>query len=464
MNRQLPPQAVPVDDPAHVHDFIAVGVGPFNLGLACLTATVEGLDGLFLDARAGFDWHPGLMFEDATLQTPFLSDLVTLADPTHPLSFLNYIKQQGRIYSFYIRENFFLLRREYNHYCQWAARQLPAIRWNTCVEAVRHEQGAYVLEARDSLSGASRRFRARRLVLGTGPAPWWPACCDGLVGEASHVHHAGDYLNRRARLQGLRRLTVIGSGQSAAEVFIDLLQEIDRHDYTLNWVTRSPRFVPLEYTKLTLEMTSPEYVRYFHALPPPTRDALIASQTNLYKGINGSLIDAIFDLLYQKRLVFDARGEDLAARVRVLSNSELRAAAQAADGIRLGLHHAEQGQDFALATDGLILATGYRYRPPAFLDGIRDRLRFDAAGRFEVAANYSIDATGSEVFVQNAELHTHGFVTPDLGMACYRNSQLIRSLSGAAHYPIEERIAFQEFGVPAALADAGRPALRQVAP
>lgn len=463
MSRQLPPPAPAVNDPDHVHDFIAVGVGPFNLGLACLSATVEGLDGLFLDARAGFDWHPGLMFDEATLQTPFLSDLVTLADPTHPLSFLNYIKQQGRIYSFYIRENFFLLRREYNHYCQWAARQLPAIRWNTCVEAVRYEQGVYVLEARDSLDGTRRRLRARRLVLGTGPAPWWPACCDGLVGEAAHVHHAGDYRHQRTRLQGLQRVTVIGSGQSAAEVFIDLLQEIDRHDYALNWVTRSPRFVPLEYTKLTLEMTSPEYVRYFHALPPPTRDALIASQTNLYKGINGTLIDAIFDLLYQKRLVFDERGEDLAARVRVLSNSELRAAAQSADGIRLGLHHAEQGQDYALATDGLILATGYRYRPPAFLDGIRDRLRFDAAGRFEVAANYSIDTTGGEVFVQNAELHTHGFVTPDLGMACYRNSHLIQSLTGIAHYPIEERIAFQEFGVPEALADAGQPALRQVA-
>ena len=39
------------------------------------------------------------------------------------------------------------------------------------------------------------------------------------------------------------------------------------HGYRLNWVTRSPRFFPLEYTKLTLEMTSPEYVDYFHALP-----------------------------------------------------------------------------------------------------------------------------------------------------------------------------------------------------
>lgn len=59
-----------MSEPARIHDFIAVGVGPFNLGLACLASAIEGLDGLFLDQKAGFDWHPGLMFDDAHLQTP----------------------------------------------------------------------------------------------------------------------------------------------------------------------------------------------------------------------------------------------------------------------------------------------------------------------------------------------------------------------------------------------------------
>ena len=50
------------------------------------------------------------------------------------------------------------------------------------------------------------------------------------------------------------------------------------HGYRLNWVTRSPRFFPLEYTKLTLEMTSPDYVDYFNALPEPVRYRLEAGQ------------------------------------------------------------------------------------------------------------------------------------------------------------------------------------------
>jgi lysine N6-hydroxylase len=451
-----------VNKEMQVYDFLAVGVGPFNLGLACLASSVEGLDGLFFDQKDGFNWHPGLMFDDAHLQTPFLSDLVTLADPTHPLSFLNYLKRQGRIYAFYIRENFFLLRREYNQYCQWAASQLDSIRWNTRVEEIHYDarQDCYVVITRDVRDGSCRTFRALRLVLGTGPAPWWPSCCDHEIRSAAHVHHASAYLARRAELKTLPEVTLVGSGQSAAEIFVDLLQDIDRHDYRLHWVTRSPRFVPLEYTKLTLEMTSPEYVRYFHALPMRTRDAVIASQTHLYKGINGSLINEIHELLYQKRLILEDRGEDLARRVRLFTNSELCGVTRRAEQLQLDLRHLEQQRNYGLSTTGLIVATGYCYSPPAFLTPIASRLRFDTAGRFIVTKNYAIDRAGREIFVQNAELHTHGFVTPDLGMACYRNAHIIKALTGVEHYPIEERIAFQEFGIPPDLATDG---LRQVA-
>ena len=118
-----------------IADFIAIGVGPFNLGLACLTEPIEDLNGIFLDKKEKFDWHPGMLLEDTTLQVPFMADLVTLADPTNPFSFLNYIKEQGRIYSFYIRENFLLLRNEYNQYCQWAIKKLSNIHFST---EVRH--------------------------------------------------------------------------------------------------------------------------------------------------------------------------------------------------------------------------------------------------------------------------------------------------------------------------------------
>lgn len=89
------------------YDFIAIGLGPFNLSLACLSEPLEDVKSLFLEQRSEFDWHPGMMLEGVTLQTPFMSDLVTMADPTSQYSFLNYAKLNNRLYPFYIRESFF---------------------------------------------------------------------------------------------------------------------------------------------------------------------------------------------------------------------------------------------------------------------------------------------------------------------------------------------------------------------
>ncbi|MET8175875.1 lysine N(6)-hydroxylase/L-ornithine N(5)-oxygenase family protein [Streptomyces clavifer] len=417
------------------HDFIGIGLGPFNLGLACLTEPIDELDGVFLESKPDFEWHAGMFLEGAHLQTPFMSDLVTMADPTSPYSFLNYLKQRGRLYSFYIRENFYPLRTEYNDYCRWAAAQLDSIRFDQTVQSVTYDEadGLYTVHTADSA------FRARHLVLGTGTPAYVPEACRGLGGD---VLHNSRYLENRAALQAKRSITLVGSGQSAGEIYYDLLSGIDVHGYRLNWVTRSPRFFPLEYTKLTLEMTSPEYVDYFHALPEDTRYRLESGQKGLFKGIDGELIDAIFDLLYQKNLPGPVP-------TRLLTNSALQSARYepSTGTYTLGLRQEEQGRDYELDTEGLILATGYRYTAPAFLELVTDRIRHDSRGRFDVARNYSIDTTGRGIFLQNAAVHTHSVTSPDLGMGAYRNAYIIGEMLGRAYYPVEKSIAFQEFAV-----------------
>ena len=161
-----------------VHDLLGIGIGPFNLGLACLAEPLEDLDAVFLDAREGFAWHPGLMLEDATIQVPFLADLVSLADPTSPYSFLNHLKQAGRLYPFYIREDFNPLRAEYSAYCRWASEQLGSLRWGREVVAVERGPAGdhYTVTARTRTG--TERWRTRRLVLGVGTVPSVPACVD----------------------------------------------------------------------------------------------------------------------------------------------------------------------------------------------------------------------------------------------------------------------------------------------
>lgn len=423
-----------------VHDVVGIGVGPFNLGLACLADPIDDLDCVFLEARDQLAWHPGMMLDDATLQVPFLADLVTMADPTSRWSFLNYLKQTGHLYPFYIRESFYPLRREYDDYCRWAAEGVGSVLFGRPVTSVEHDGDVYVVT-----TGTGEVFRGRRVVLGVGTQPRVPEAVRGVLdadGDGVTVCHSADYLAHKTLLQQRRSITVVGSGQSAAEVYRDLLAESPDHDYTLTWLTRSPRFFPMEYTKLTLEMTSPEYTAYFQGLPADVRTDLLREQRSLYKGISGDLVDAIFDLHYQLRV--SGHGP----RTTLVTGTEVTGSSTGGDGVRLELRHAETGEDFGLTTDGLVLATGYASSVPAFLDPVRDRLRLDEAGRFLASSSYAVDRDGHEVFVQNAEEHTHGFVAPDLGMGAYRNSVILAALTGREVYPIEKRVAVQSFGVP----------------
>jgi lysine N6-hydroxylase len=424
------------------HDVVAIGIGPFNLGLACLLEPLPEVDAVFLERKPGFTWHPGMLLDDSTLQVPFMADLVTMADPTSRFSYLSYLKQSGRLYSFYIRESFFPLRAEYNAYCQWAAGQLDSLRFGRRVERIEYDEDdrTYVVHSTVTATGERETYRAHNLVLGTGTPPYVPEPCRHLPGDAVH---SAEYLDAKPNLQAKQSITIVGSGQSAAEIYYDLLGDIDRHGYDLSWVTRSPRFFPLEYTKLTLEMTSPDYVDYFHELPGATRDRLVPAHKGLYKGIDSSLINDIFDLLYQKNL----HGP---CPTTLHTNTAVRDAwfDDEAKAYVLDLCQVEQERSFTLSTEGLVFATGYRYRVPDFLAPITDRIAWDADGRFAVSRDYCVDAERSTIYVQNAELHTHGFGAPDLGLAAYRNSCIIRALLGREVYPVERSVAFQDFAAP----------------
>ncbi|GAA1138205.1 SidA/IucD/PvdA family monooxygenase [Microbacterium natoriense] len=425
---------------AHVHDIVGVGIGPFNLGLACL-ADPLGLDAVFLDRADGFRWHHGMMIEGATIQVPFLADLVTMADPTSPFSFLNWLKQSGRLYPFYIRESFYALRVEYDAYCRWAAAQLPQLQWNNEVVAVEHDAAddVYVVRAMRTDTGEERTLRARHVVVGVGTRPRVPQALRDVSG---HAVHSSEYLENRDALRATDSITVVGSGQSAAEIYRDLLEGARDGGYRLDWITRSPRFFPMEYTKLTLEMTSPEYTDHFHSLPIALRQHLGREQRSLYKGISADLIDDIYDTLY--RLSADGP-----VPTTLLTDTEVTAASWDGTRHRLTLQHGQLGEEHERETASLVLATGYSAETPPFLSGIADRLDWDTLGRLDVARDYSVDGGRGRVFVQNGEEHTHGLTAPDLGFGAWRNSSILASITGREVYPIERRIAFQDFGIPA---------------
>ncbi|MFD9790537.1 lysine N(6)-hydroxylase/L-ornithine N(5)-oxygenase family protein [Streptomyces sp. NPDC059070] len=438
----------------HPHDLVGIGVGPFNLSLAALAHGVPGgLSTAFYEQRRAFHWHPGLLIEGATLQVPFLADLVTLADPASPWSFLSYLRHRERLFPFYFAERFHIQRTEYDAYCRWVSESLPGLHFGHQVDAVRwnaerelFEVDFTQLDAHGQAEALGRAF-ARNLVLGLGTEPFVPEPLRPLAdAPAVPVIHSADYLDHRDRFLAADHITVIGSGQSGAEVFLDLLRHRPAGREGITWLARTETFAPMEYSKLGLEHFTPDYTRYFHALAEPVRDQLVPRQWQLHKGIDAETIAAIHDELYRRTQHGGWPDATLTPGVSVRTAGRV-----ATTKVELHLEHAQQGVRSRLTTDAVVLATGYRERPSArILSGLDPYMRLDSSERPRIDEDFRLvldsSVTGS-VFVQNAEKHTHGVGAPDLGLAAWRSASILNALTGKEPYPLPARTAFTTFGL-----------------
>lgn len=424
-----------------VHDVLGIGIGPFNLGLAALLDT-EDVDAAFLERDAEFNWHEGMLLEGATLEVPFLADLVTLADPTNPHSYLNYLRDTGRIYEFYFYETFQTPRTEYNDYLQWVTERLDSCRFSREVTTVDwdDETQQFVVTARDPQSDERVEHRAENLSLGIGSRPQIPEPLRGHPDD--DVFHTASYRHKRDRVLEADSVTVVGSGQSAAEVFQDLLERQTDHGYRLDWLTRSKGFFPMEYSKLGLQHFTPEYEQYVYTLPQEQKDDLIPNQDLLYKGVDPDTSAEIYDLLYRRSI------GDREPDVGLFAMTEVTDIAALSDCYALKCHQWQAAESFVQESDVVVLGTGYERPVPEFLDPLADRINWDGKGRFEVTADHRLDIdVAGDVFLQNAELHTHGVGVPDLGLGCDRNATFANRLLGREVYPEDTDTVFQDFAV-----------------
>ncbi|MCC9737705.1 lysine N(6)-hydroxylase/L-ornithine N(5)-oxygenase family protein [Streptomyces sp. MNU89] len=443
----------------HPYDLVGIGIGPFNLSLAALADGVPGLRTLFLDARPRFSWHPGLLLEGTVLQVPFLADLVTMADPTSPWSYLNYLRAHDRMFPFFFSERFHIPRREYDHYCRWAAECLPSCRFDAEVTSVEWDGAAGVFRV-EHRSAAGRRssVAARRIVLGIGTEPVLPEVLRPLpaAGHRGRVLHSADYRTHRARLAAEDDVTVIGAGQSGAEVVLDLLRHQDGDGAGgpyVRWLARTPAFAPMEYSKIGLEHFTPDYIRYFRGLPPEVRDRLVREQWQLYKGVSEETLAEIHDALYERTI----GGTE--PRAALHPGVEITGAEAVPGGFLLRCHHAQQDSRFEVRTSAVVAATGYAAVRPAFLGPVAGLVDWDDRGRYRIDGEYRValdPAVTGSLYVQNAELHTHGVGAPDLTLGAWRAATILNAVAGRPVYPVPDRAAWTTFGAPADPGHRGR--------
>ncbi|MGX2993938.1 lysine N(6)-hydroxylase/L-ornithine N(5)-oxygenase family protein [Streptomyces sp. JNUCC 64] len=432
------------------YDLLGVGIGPFNLSLAALADPVPGFRTLFLDSRPGFSWHPGMLMTGTTLQVPFLADLVTMADPTSQWSYLNYLRHHDRMFRFFFSERFHIPRREYDDYCRWVAERLPSCRFGAEVVALEWDERADAFAVVYRSEGTETRVLARQVVLGVGTDPQVPEALRPLLGgeHAGRIMHSADFRTHRDALAALDDVTVVGSGQSGAEVALDLLRQQDGDGLGgpfVRWLARTTAFAPMEYSKLGLEQFTPDYIRYFRGLPEPTRERLVAEQWQLYKGVSGDTLGEIYDELYERTI----GGGD--PRASLHPAVEVVAAEAAADGYVLTCRARQQEETFEVRTRAVVSATGYAASRPAFLKPLADLVDWDERGRYRIDGDYRValdPRISGTLYVQNAELHTHGVGAPDLTLGAWRSSVILNAAAGRTVLPMADRQAYTTFGAP----------------
>ncbi|AYE49647.1 lysine N(6)-hydroxylase/L-ornithine N(5)-oxygenase family protein [Priestia megaterium] len=421
-------------------DVIGVGVGPFNLGLAALIDKTDCTYKCF-EQKKEFNWHPGMLLEGTTLQVPFMADVVTMVDPKSPYTFLNYLHEHERLYQFYFFEKFHIPRNEYNHYCRWVASQLSGLEFNSTVKEVKmHEDAKPFYEVTVEKEGKLHTYYSHHLVTGVGTQPVVPRDFQSVASDT--FYHSAQYKMNREQTLKAKSITVIGSGQSAAEIVYDLLQQQPQFDYKLNWYTRSKGFYPMEYSKLGLEHFSPDYTRYFYRLPQEKKESVLRNQALLYKGISFETIGDIYDLIYERTI----GGKEVPLTMRALT--ELAGVEKTNDTHLLTLHQYEQDSFEKEESEIVIMATGYHAKEPSFMEGLKEHLLFDEKGQLKINELYQVEMKkkGAPLFVQNRELHTHGVGAPDLGLGAYRNAVLINQIAGKNVYKIYKNTVFQKFG------------------
>lgn len=422
-----------------VFDLIGIGFGPSNLALAVRLAEEAGVSDLahcFIERQPQFGWHRGMLLDDCRMQISFLKDLVTMRDPKSRFTFINYLFERGRLADFVNLKNFYPTRVEFHDYLSWVAASFDErVNYGQTVigiEAVKGGGKAQDIEAlrvfsRDA-EGREWQRVTRALSVGIGGGPQVPPAFAAL--GTHNIVHSSQYLTSIERVVGpsngaRKRVAVIGAGQSAAEVFVDLTRRYPHVDASL--VIRSSALKPADDSPFVNEIFSPAFTDVVYAQPRDSRRSLIERfrDTN-YAVVDRPLIEQIYEMLYLQNVAADPRH-------RLLANTAIETAARTAGGqIELTLRERLNGHARAESFDALVLATGYRRDTHLeLLDSLTPHLG-DALAQGDVERDYRLATPASfkpRIYLQGCCEDSHGLSDTLLSVLALRSDEIVASLA-----------------------------------
>jgi L-ornithine N5-oxygenase len=426
---------------AEIYDVLGLGFGPSNLSLAAVIEEESEarygrkLKTLFIERQPNFAWQPGMLLEGAQIQLSFLKDLVTLRNPQSRFTFLCYLQAKGRLDQFINLREFFPTRVEFNDYYSWIAEQLrDQVRYGGEVVSVNPVAGGVDekvelvrVDVRDVKTGRVEAYLARNLVVATGGVPILPSGVELQAG--GRVFHSQNFLRHLTSKFPDRekdyRFVVVGSGQSAAEIFQYLFVHYPNARVTST--IRRFAFKPADDSHFVNEIFFPQMEDFIFSLPEEKRQVVLAAHRDTnYSAVDAPLIQQLYQALYERSIV----GDD---KVQIRPFLELQSVDERDSGVVLKFRDVVREETEEIEADGAVLATGFdRPKKPALIDELAPYLQVDATGRYDIERNYRVRTQSSflpGLFLQGFCEDSHGLSDTLLSTLPIRSAGIFEVLS-----------------------------------
>lgn len=407
---------------------IGVGAGPANLSLAALMqARTDETIALF-DKAPCASWHSTLLHPGVRMQTSWMKDLVSLVDPTHKLSFLNYLVTESRLFALINSQFDVIPRREYMRYLTWAASQINNIHYNTPIDEVNfvENEGFY------AYSNGSAVARSEHLVVGVGTRPIVPAGLATMPEDRAFI--ADDLATHLPAMSAdtSAPVAVIGGGQTGVEAVLRLLGA----GFTdIKWLGRRQWFQTIDDSPAANDIYRPAHQQFLQGLTRGTRKRLVEEAGPTGDALTPGALRGLYQANYDRMLEYGHFPVTLLPGRDVTEGH--------ADGDELVLQCAAAERLEEQRVRYAIIAVGRQDAPMPFSLELRERLDIDEDGDMVIDEDYSVrwkGMNGHRIYVLNRARYSHGIADANLTLLPVRAAVVINSMQGREVFALRDEL------------------------
>jgi L-ornithine N5-oxygenase len=398
--------------PEETFDLLGLGFGPAGIALATAIEDWREAEGItaselpkvkFFERRGDSGWQSALLLPGTDINHHFLRDVATPRNPRSRFTFVNYLKEKGRLFSFGLLRGA-ATRLEWSDYVLWVANQLRQYAsYDTEVTGIEPciEDGVV---KRLRVQTAAGEALAANVVVNGGQKPKVPEEFKPWLSD--RFFHTSNFLPALANLDRDASLTfvVVGSGQSAAESVIYLTDEFKNSRFFS--VHRRIGFKLLDDGHFSTQIYFPQETDYFHSLRPEHRaHALQDIWLTNYSTIDWEVSRTLYAKMYEAQVL----GQE---RVFVLNRRRVADIEQKNGRYALNLADVYSGDAMRVEADVVILCTGFMEELfPSCLQKLRPYLEVDEMGGLQVDREYQVVSRETflpRVFLNGLCERTHG--------------------------------------------------------